>query len=130
MRPRLFLSMAVLAVCLGFAPAPIPKKERPTSASIEGLWRSEPGPKEVPYLLKVTATHMTYWAGAGNETVVELTVDSKANPPSYKITNGNGFLYGIYRVQGDRLTLCYSKSVRPTAFHGRDQFLEVYTRVR
>src|SRR4051794_24227987 len=112
---RRVLPLLVL-LSLALAPAPLPKRERCVPVGdIEGTWKSDMGPKEEAYLLKVTATHMTYRPGANNETVCVLSVDRNTKPTSYDISHGPSNWAGIYRVEGDTLTLCYSGSVRPTA---------------
>ena len=119
------LFAAVLS--LAFAPAPLPRAERRGPAlgpDMVGEWSR----------LKITATHLSYSPGC----TYELRVDRAARPARYDITGyaGGGTAgadwLGIYKVEGDVLTLCYNpaKQGRPTAFEGpgKGQFTETYRR--
>jgi uncharacterized protein (TIGR03067 family) len=127
---RAVLLLAV--VCLAFAPAPFPKKERQAPvAPLEGLWEGGSGPKSSQWLVKITGTQMIYRPGAPNQTACNLVVHRKATPPAYDISAGGTKWRGIFRLEGDKLTLCYRHGDnRPTNFDLGGQVVEVYQRVR
>ncbi|MBY0232081.1 MAG: TIGR03067 domain-containing protein [Gemmataceae bacterium] len=126
-------TLPLLAIaCLGFAPAPFLKPRAKPSHEIIGLWRGN-------YDLLVTANRMTYNPGGVRPYAYDLRLDDSARPHAYDITippgsfEGNGAV-GIYRIEGDTLTVSYSPAgtPRPTAFHGPGSgaHTEVYRRVK
>jgi uncharacterized protein (TIGR03067 family) len=130
---RLLLFLAVVA--LGFAPAPFPRPERrqarPANELI-GTWaRDRQG--HVP--LTITHERMS-WANGYD---YELRLDVRSLPASFHIRGvgrpNNGWeFFGIYKVEGDTLTLNYdhANGKKPTAFEGpgKGPITEVYKRAR
>ena len=127
--PILFVVLA-----LGFAPAPFPRAERKGKAVNEmiGMWS---GGSQ----LEITHDRMNYNPGSGSYSYA-LRIDPGTRPARYDIKGvaegrkvGREF-NGIYRVEGDTLTLCYNSGSqnRPTSFDGpgKGSFTEVYKRVR
>jgi uncharacterized protein (TIGR03067 family) len=112
---------------LAFAPAPFPRHERRTAPVNEmiGQWSG----------LVVTHDRMTY----NPQYDYALKVNPRASPKTYDITgvgtaNQGWEFRGIYKIEGDVLTLTYNMGTgpRPTSFEpgGRGQSLETHRRQR
>jgi uncharacterized protein (TIGR03067 family) len=126
---RALLLLAV--VCLAFAPAPFPRTRRPAPAlpTMEGSWAGSRA-------MLVTATHVTF-GGADKppySRVVLGTVDDNAAFDLVALRGDDLWWLGIYKVEGQKLTICYNETTRgrPTAFDGPGRWLhtEVFWRVR
>src|SRR4051794_25703173 len=92
---------------LAFAPAPLPRADRRPKPvmGMEGTWQGQSR-------LLITPTRLTYHP---HETPIEyvLSVDARATPATYRLRSAAGrdegwAYHGIWRIQGDTLTLCYS----------------------
>jgi uncharacterized protein (TIGR03067 family) len=124
--------LLLLAVCcLAFAPAPLPRAQRRAAAlpSMEGEWRSDR-----PML--VTATHLTF-GGASDPPYCKVAMDRAARPATFdllSLRDGEAMWLGVYKVEGDTLTICYNQALygRPTGFDGpgKGQHTEVFRRVK
>lgn len=128
MRHAVLLSLVVLVV--GFAPAPLPRHERrarPVGDELSGKW-DRSGTK-----LEIAAGRFTHSADYD----YELKTDPSATPRTYRIkgvgrSNGGWEFCGVYKVEGDTLTLSYNSGTNlPTAFDGpgKGSINEVYKRV-
>jgi len=124
---RSVLLLFAVVLSLAFAPAPLHRAERRGPApgpDMVGEWQG----------LTITSTHLSYRPGC----TYELRLDRTARPAKYDITGyaGGGTAganwLGIYKVEGDVLTICYNPADRgrPTAFEGpgKGAFTEVYRR--
>jgi uncharacterized protein (TIGR03067 family) len=139
MRTVVLIAIAILSTA--FAPVPFPK---PTSKDelkkLQGEWI---GVQRSTVSLQITATHLTYRSTAGGADVAYvLTIDPTKTPKTYDIRMGPEAaptrFVGIYRLEGDILTLCYShtRGGRPTSFDVQPQrsgrkrpiWVEVYRR--
>ena len=128
MRTSLLL---LVLLSLAFAPAPFPRRQRrPDEAKkILGMWLG-------PNRLLIEPGRLTYHPGA-NSSFYHLRIDASRRPATYDIGMGSpdrpDFL-GIFKVEGDTLTLCYNPASRgrPTAFTGpgRGFQIEVYKRAK
>jgi uncharacterized protein (TIGR03067 family) len=131
MRP-LLLSVALLSAA--FAPAPLLRPERRPSAdpcaAMRGDWDT----------IRVTADRMICFSRSGTDRYVyALTVDASVRPARFTLTGVDGAVRGrkycgIWRVEGDTLTLCYNagRDGYPTAFEGpgKGKCLDVHKRKR
>lgn len=126
--PLLLLAVAAMA----FAPAPFarpPRKKEPPP-SLLGKWDQVNNPT---VLLVLTPTTLEYHNRGSNINAYEMTFDPKVVPPTYDIQKPNGQLRfsGIWKVEGDKLTLYYrSGTVRPASFEDGNGFREEFVRAR
>ena len=130
---RRLLPLLVL-LCLAFAPAPLPKRERPGKEVLDlyGVWENDKG------RMIITVTHLKFLSK--NAFQYELRVDPSASPRAYDLIGVGGTAaegvrwQGIYKVEGDTLTRCYrqAKNGRPTGFADKSQgaITAVHRRVR
>lgn len=129
---RYLALIVLLASSLAFAPAPLAKPERRPKpiTGMEGTWQGSSR-------LLITATRLTYHP---HESPIEyvLAVNTKVFPMTYDIRSVNRVgdrwdYHGIFRIDGDTLTLCYNGagSGRPSSFDGpgKGTFTEVYKRM-
>ena len=88
-------------------------------------------------LVRVTADRVIHHYGQGDDCAYALTVDASARPPRYAPRGVGaqvlGRAYsGIWRVEGDTLTLCYNegRERHPTSFDGagKGAYTEVHER--
>lgn len=120
--------LLVVVLLVGFAPSPFPKTQRRPRPEnlLVGTWKGN-------YQIVITPTEMHYSQGYE----YELRLDPSASPPAYNIRgigsqNGGWEFCGIYRLEGDTLTLSYNSgtSSRPTSFSGQGAgIVEVYKRI-
>ena len=121
----------VAALSLGFAPAPVYRPKPETTPDhwkiLRGTWERDPPKKG--HTVEILPGRMIY-----NQThAYALTLDPDARPAGFDIKGvgdpaGVFAFTGIYKLEGDTLTLCYNEvpGVRPAAF-GKG-FNEVYKR--
>jgi uncharacterized protein (TIGR03067 family) len=124
MRRRLLplLALVVLLLSLAFAPAPLPRAPRRGKADpgMEGVWYGF-------QRLEVTPARLTYFS-VNASAAYELRMDRAARTYDIVEITGNRRFLGIYKVEGDKLTICYREPEkgRPTTFEG--PYLEVFDR--
>jgi uncharacterized protein (TIGR03067 family) len=98
-----------------------------------GLWRRTSGDT-----VRITPTTWTNNPEQGRAPDFDLTIDPRASPAAFDMRlrrEAELYLRGIYKVEGDTLTLSYNMAAlqgRPTAFggQGRGTGTLVFTRVR
>ena len=115
-----------LALAVG-APAPkeAPKKDPP---SLVGLWVAESGlrggqmrPPPPGTSMEFTADGKVFMRERGGEKSMEATykADPKKDPAELDIIPplaGKGELLGIFKIDGDTLTICFAENERPAKF--------------
>jgi uncharacterized protein (TIGR03067 family) len=134
--PRLLLVAAALA--LGFAPAPFTGARRTDLERLQGVWVGEMGALEA----RIEGDTLSYFRGGKLVRVYALKLDTASSPKGYDIEEvvkgaGAGILFhfrGIYKLDGDMLTMCSAPSGRPRpaafAVTGPGSELKVLTRKR
>jgi uncharacterized protein (TIGR03067 family) len=116
-------------VCLAFAPAPFPKAERPPDAQkMRGKWarvRLYNGTALVPeepgeVTVVIDGGIVAFCRGGQVHTRWMLVLDARQSPRSLDLVgldeNKGYVLHGIYRLEADVFTCCYSGTVRPASF--------------
>ena len=128
MRPRLLLIAAVLP--LAFAPAPLPRtsprKEVSDLSKMQGTWdvvERHLGGSSVlrePSQVRIRGTRFQFVVRGEvrSDWTIELAPAEQPRRMDRRAFGGGGAtMLGIYRFDGDRLTLCYSQhGTRPTRF--------------
>ncbi|HKB37516.1 MAG TPA: hypothetical protein VKD72_13800 [Gemmataceae bacterium] len=105
------------ALCVAFAPAPMPKDRGNRTERLEGIWvRVSDG-----RVVEIAPRRMTYDLGTNNASHYALTTDPAASPAAYDLADvrtGQVYYLGVYRLSGDDLTMCYNPAAdgRPTGF--------------
>src|SRR5262245_29004982 len=97
-----------------------------------GEWLIEDGRQ-----LVISATHWTLEPGKGGKPAYRTSIEPAASPPTFDLLSlqgGQPEFLGIYKVEGDKLTICYNSAAqgRPASFDGpgKGKGTEVFTRVR
>ncbi len=127
------LTLAVLV--MGFAPAPFPRRSKPEKDDLEkmqGLWqcirRTHAGrpASRGNVTVEIASSRFRYRVDGRITTEWAVTLDSRKKPKvlDRQRVGGPGamiVLRGIYRLEGDTLTVCYHQSQsegRPADFDG------------
>jgi uncharacterized protein (TIGR03067 family) len=126
---RCALLLVLALSSLAFAPAPLP---RPPKKAAEPSWLGEWLQNNSPRVtLEVTPTSLTYHNAGGPPSAYGLTFDDKKAPKTYDLLRGGNVAFvGIYKVEGDTLTLCYRGvgQPRPTSFDKGGGTIEIFTK--
>src|SRR4051794_35242285 len=105
------LLLFTAAVSLAFAPAPLTRRatKAPTLPSFLGSWSSD---AQAQVTLVLTPTRLEYHNPGGHINGYDLTFDAGKAPPTYDISGqGKSNYSGIWRVEGDKLTMYYRVGV-------------------
>jgi uncharacterized protein (TIGR03067 family) len=141
-RRYVLLTAALAALCLAFAPAPFPKKDRYVQRddleTMQGLWRmtsydSNGRPIGHSYKVRIKGNNWTFISinGAQESDTATYTynLDYKVSPRAFEWTygpNSNSGWVGSYRLEngGKKLTVIFGSGTlktlqnRPTDFNG------------
>jgi len=129
---RGYVALLLAALSLGFAPAPPPRPHADLK-KVQGTWvlvsRTFGGgswPAEGVRVV-IAGARIRYYRAGEQRTEWPLTLDAAKSPKVFdqREVGGSspGTLYrGIYRLEGDTLTLCHALSgaSRPADFGGKD----------
>jgi uncharacterized protein (TIGR03067 family) len=128
----------------GFAPAPLPKRERPCGdlTDVAGLWqivhfeRGGELAEDLPPEYHVELTRETFRLGVpdggGSDFVMKL--NPAVSPPAFSLWQNKQVSHcGSYRLQNDRLTMIFAGGTRiedrPRDFAGKPSWRYVFRRV-
>jgi uncharacterized protein (TIGR03067 family) len=116
-------------VSLAFAPAPLPKADGPSDAQkLQGTWERThiyngtlhlpEKPREV--ILRIKGEKAAFSRNGEEQTRWAIKLDAKTSPKGLDLVgldDSKGFIqHGIFRLEGDTLTWCYSGTARPASF--------------
>jgi len=144
MRAKVLFVVVSVAV-LGFAPAPLPRKDRrgedPTD--LTGVWRfvrcDTNGVPDKPetfteYRIEITRDQIAFIPRGGQRSPLGMTLNPAASPPSFTWSIGREVNYvGSYRLERGELTMIFVISGRledrPRDFTNKPPFCYVMRRV-
>jgi uncharacterized protein (TIGR03067 family) len=146
MRRARILLLAVSVALLGFAPAPLPRQQRhrEDQADVAGTWRfvlwERDGARrqefEAEYRVRMTREEFALVGVRGEETgsAFVLRLEPTASPPAFTLRrNNSGRFVGIYRLQGDQITMTFNggdrPEHRPTDVAGKAEYRFVLRRI-
>jgi uncharacterized protein (TIGR03067 family) len=134
MSGRLLLMLS-LSFAVGFAPAPLPRRAAPEGGDakrLQGEWvvveqhyAGRPRPAQPGDLTRLTVVgdRWTFYANGDARSRWAVKLDPHASPRTADLMSVNGgqvLVPAIYRLEGGRLSFCYSGSRRPTSFDTQD----------
>lgn len=141
---RLLLLVASLAL-LGFAPAPLPRRERQRDdlADLTGVWvfvrcetngRVDPPETHRDYRVEITRTEIAFLLRQAPRQPIQMTLDPGASPPSFSWSiEGRVRFVGSYRLERGELTMIFEHSSdlgsRPRDFTARPSYRYVMRRI-
>jgi uncharacterized protein (TIGR03067 family) len=144
MSHRTLLCLAAVLLSLGFAPAPFPKRDRPTTpGAVNGTWEfvvwEQNGSASTPtlaYTIEMTREKFDFVRVDGKgRTSYQMRLDPTQSPHAFEWRMGGRVQYvGSYRLDGDRITLVFTSGDRlerrPTQFDGKTPYRFVLRRVK
>lgn len=120
-------SVLLAAAALGFAPAPFlvkPPRINPARSAIEALMGDWHNPAQPSVVVNITPTEFAYVNSGARNNVYNLTLDVTKTPFKYDIRRGGANFVGIWKIEGDKLTLHYLSEQRGLPDSGRPKSFE------
>src|SRR5262245_1053124 len=122
MRLRILLIATSLAL-LGFAPAPLPRKERAGGGAtdVSGTWQfvvcsvggRDDEESKKGYVLELTREQFVFVWQNNQRTIYPMRLDPGASPPSFTWSqNGKVVYVGTYQLRNDELTMVFTSGDR------------------
>ena len=108
--PPIRLAFLLLAMAsLGFAPLPFPRppKQTPARAAAESLMGDWHNPSNPTVVVNITPAEFAYVNSGSRNNIYNLTLDLSKPPFKYDIRRGGANFVGIWKIEGDKLTLLY-----------------------
>lgn len=144
---RLIALLVVLVVCslVGFAPAPLPRRdrERIDPTDVNGTWVFElwehngsASASGKQYTIEMTKEKYDFVSvGGGGRTHYEMTLDPTRRPYAFEWRMSGRVSYlGSYRLEGDKMTMIFvtgsDPAKRPTDFNGTPEFRFIMRRTK
>ena len=109
--PPVRLAFLLLAASsLGFAPLPFPRppKKTPGTAAAESLLGNWHNPANPSVVVNITSREFAYVNSGSRNNVYVLTIDLGSPLFKYDIRRGGANYVGIWKIEGDKLTLLYN----------------------
>ncbi len=119
-------AVLLAAAALGFAPAPFLVKPpwKPPARPLEALMGDWQDPSRPLTVVSITPKEFTYRRSDGQNIVYNLTLDVSQSPFRYDIRLGVANFVGIWKIEGDKLTLHYLSEQRGLPDSGRPKSFE------
>jgi hypothetical protein len=131
--------LLLAAASLGFAPVPFvvrPVKKTPEMAARESLLGHWHNPASPSVVVDITPTELAYINSGVRNNVYRMTLDVTKVPFKYDCRKPGANFVGLWKIEGDKLTLYYNgeragvaDGGRPTSFTAGGM-AEVYYRVK
>ncbi|MBY0228080.1 MAG: hypothetical protein K2W96_02250 [Gemmataceae bacterium] len=126
MTRQVLILVPLLAASLGFAPLPFPRppKKTPARAAVEELMGKWHNPAQPSVVVDITPTEYAFINSGVRNNVYKLTLDTSAAPFKFDIRKAGANFVGIWKIEGDKLSVRYASERvgavdggRPTAFN-------------
>jgi uncharacterized protein (TIGR03067 family) len=131
------IAFLLAAATSGFAPAPFlpPPKKAAAKAEVDALMGDWHNPAIRSVVVNITPTEFAFINSGRRDNVYKLTLDVTKAPFKFDIRQPMRNFVGIWKVEGDKLTIRYNSERpglpdggRPTSFEAPGN-QEVYSRV-
>ena len=127
---RSLLMISVLAFAVPDRPDPTPKRANPLKEQLQGEWRvvessynggQHPGIGPGVVIVFKDDRMILHLQPGDAGAIFAIRLDETKNPTAFDFSYGTGKsgwnpTIGIFKIEGDTLTICYHNNVRPSQF--------------